>query len=193
MEDVRAVMDAVGSNRAVLFGVLDGACVCALFAATWPQRTAALILHGPFARGLPAKDYPWAWTEQRWQEDDERIKQSWGTDDYADEVLRYSAPTLYDDVDVRRWWAMFNRLTMSPGAALAFNRMMREIDIRQVLPTIQVPTLVLHRTDDAVANVDEGRAIADAIPAARFSELAGTDHPPWAGDQDAVLAEVENF
>jgi class 3 adenylate cyclase len=194
MDDVLAVLDDIGSERAALLGVLDGGSVGALFAATWPERTAALILHGAFARGLPAPpDYPWGWTEEQWQEDDEGIEQLWGTDAFSDTVIKYSTPSLAEDSTFRQWWSTQNRLSMSPGGALSFNRMMREIDLRHVLPSIQAPTLVLHRSDDGVTMVDEGRYVADNIPGARFSELAGNDHPPWAGDQQPVLAEVRRF
>ena len=193
MDDVLAVMGDVGSDRATLFGVLEGACVCSVFAATYPERTDALILHGAYARGLPAADYPWAWTEEHWREEDELIEHMWGTEAYSDQVLQYSVPSSANDPELRRWWANQNRLTMSPGAALALGRMQRELDLRRVLPLIQVPTLVTHRTGDQVARVEEGRYVAESIPGARFKELPGMDHPPWAGDQDAVLTEVERF
>jgi pimeloyl-ACP methyl ester carboxylesterase len=193
MDDVVSVMDHLEVDRATLFGVLEGAGVCAVTGATKPDRVEALILYGAFACGLPADDYPWAWTQEDWRTDMALIEEGWGTDRYADHVLRYSTPSLVGDLEFRRWWTAQLRLTMSPGAALALSRMQRDIDLREILRTIQVPALVLHRAGDPVVRVEEGRYVADAIPASTFVELAGTDHPPWAGDQDAIIAEVRRF
>lgn len=189
MDDVRAVMDAAGSERAVLFGISEGGPMCALFAATYPERTATLVIDGGYARALWAPDYPW------WQTVEQRnrylayLEQNWGTD----VLLDIRAPSLAHDEQFREWWSAFLRVSASPGAALALSNMNGTIDVRHVLPTIYVPTLVLHRAGDKVVTVEEGRYLAEHIPGARYVQMAGNDHLPFAGDQDAVLAEIEQF
>jgi len=189
MDDVRAVMDAVGSERAALFGFSEGGSMCALFAATYPKRTSALILFGAFAKRIWSPDYPWAPTPEERQRFFDAIEQGWGG--IVD--LETLAPSAAPDPQFRDWWSTYLRLGASPGAALAHARMNTEIDIRHVLGSIRVPTLVLHRTGDQDANVEEGRYIAARIPGARFVELPGSDHLPFVGDAEAVLAEVEVF
>lgn len=189
MDDVRAVMDAVGSERAALLGFSEGASMCALFAATYPKRTSALILFGAFAKRIWSPDYPWAPTPEERQKFFDAIEQGWGG--IVD--LESLAPSAAPDPQFREWWSTYLRLGASPGAALAHARMNTEIDIRHVLKTIRVPTLVLHRTGDQDANVEEGRYIAARIPGARFVELPGGDHLPFVGDAEAVLSEVEVF
>jgi len=187
MDDVRAVLDAAGSERAAVFGVSEGGNLGALFAATYPERTVALVTFGIFAKRLWSPDYPWAPTAERRQEEFELVEHDWASET---EVRKY-APSA--DATLVRAISTFFRHSASPGAALALLRMNTEIDIRHVLPSIRVPVLVLHRTGDTDANVEEGRWIASRIPAARFVELPGVDHLPWVGDQDTVLGEVEEF
>ncbi len=189
MDDVRAVMDAVGSERAALFGLSEGGSMCALFAATYPKRTSALILCGAFAKRIWSPDYPWAPTPEERQRFFDAIETGWGG--VVD--LETLAPNAADDPQFRDWWSTYLRLGASPGAALAHARMNTEIDIRHVLGTIRVPTLVLHRSGDQDAKVEEGRYIAAQIPGAKFVELPGRDHLPFVGDADAVLDEVEEF
>ena len=197
MDDIRAVMDAAGSERAVLFGVSEGVPMSALFAATYPERTSALILYGGFASNIRQPDYPWAppADEKRTQIDARArtIHRTWGTDEGTAEALGRFAPSMAGDESFRRWFATVMRLSVSPGAAIALSRMNAEIDIRHVLPAIRVPTLVLHRTGDREQHVDEGRYLARHIPGAKFVELPGDDHPSFIGDMDAVVDEIEEF
>lgn len=189
MDDVRAVMDAAGSERAALFGQSEGASMAILFAATYPERTAALITFGAFACRIWNPEYPWAPTPQQRQAFYDVIADDWGGEvDIAD-----LAPSLAGDETFKRWFSMYLRLSASPGSALALARMNTEIDVRDILSTIQVPTLVLHRTGDRDANIEEGKYIAARIPGAKFVELPGRDHLPYVGDQDAVLDEIEEF
>lgn len=189
MDDVRAVMEAVGSERAALFGFSEGGNLSALFAATFPERTAALVTFGVFAKRLYAPDYPWAPTPEQRAREYDVIGREWGGEmDVAD-----LAPSAADDPAFKRRLLDYFRRSASPGAAVALLRMNTEIDVRTVLPTIRVPTLALHRRGDREVHVEEGRWIAGRIPGARFVELPGEDHLPWAGDQDGVLDEVEEF
>jgi pimeloyl-ACP methyl ester carboxylesterase len=189
MDDVRAVLEAAGSPRAAIFGHSEGGNMSALFAATYPERTVALVTFGIFAKRLFSPDYPWAPTPEERQRSYELVEREWGRDmDLAD-----LAPSAADDEAFKRRLATYFRRSASPGAAVALLRMNTQIDIRDVLPSIRVPTLVMHRTGDRDARVEEGRWIASRIPGARFVELAGEDHLPWTGDQDAVLDEVEEF
>ena len=187
MDDVRTVLDAVGSERAALFGVSEGGNLSVLFAATYPERTVALVTFGIFAKRIWSPDYPWAPTPEKRQQEFDLVEREWAGEA---EVRKY-APTA--DAALVRQISTFFRRSASPGAALALLRMNTEIDSRHVLPSIRVPTLVLHRAGDMDAKVEEGRWIASRIPGARFVQLAGEDHLPWVGDQDAVLDEVEEF
>ena len=189
MDDVRAVMDAAGSERAALLGISEGAAMCALFAATFPERTAALIMYGSYAKRQWAPDYPWAPTPEQRQEFFDAIQQGWGG--VVD--LDMLAPSTAGDTAFREWWATYLQRSASPGAALALARMNTEIDIRNVLPAIRVPTLILHRTGDLDIDVGGARYMASVIPDATYVELPGGDHLVFAGDQDAVLAEIEQF
>jgi len=191
MDDVRAVMEAVGSERAVLFGQSEGGPMCALFAATYPARTAALIMFATFARRAWAPDYPWARTEAQRQQRCAEIESKWGQESALVSVS--SLPSLVGDPHFRQWYANYERFSASPGAALAIFLMNSAIDIRHILPAIRVPTLILHRSEDRSVHVEEGRYLAGRIPGAKFVELPGSDHDEWAGDSDAVLAEVEEF
>ena len=189
MDDVRAVMDAAGSERAALFGPSEGGPMSALFAATYPDRTSALILYATFASTIRDASYPWSMDPAERRTVIEAIPQQWGRGTYVDLL----APSLAGDERFRRWWARLERLGASPGAAMALRRMNGQIDIRDTLSVIRVPTLVLHRTGDLDTSIEEGRYLAAHIPGARFVELPGADHLPWAGNQDAILDEVEEF
>jgi pimeloyl-ACP methyl ester carboxylesterase len=187
MDDVRAVMDAVESERASLFGYSEGGPMCILFAATYPQRTSVLILYGTYAkRRDPDAEYPWAPTWKQRQAYAEEVEHTWG--DEAD--LGTMAPNA--DRAMIRWWRARARASASPGAARDLVLMNSQIDVRPVLATIQAPTLVVHRTGDRDSRVEEGRYIADHIPGARFVEVPGEDHVPWI-DSDQILDEVEEF
>jgi class 3 adenylate cyclase len=187
MGDVQAVMDAVGSERAALFGYSEGGPMCCLYAATFPERTSALVLYGTYAKRCePDDDYPWAvtWDERRAYA--AQLEREWGTDADLGTMIPNADPLM------RRWWAARARASASPGAARDLILMNSQIDVRDILPTISVPTLVLHRSGDLDSRVEEGRYIAERIPGARFVELAGDVHFPMI-DGDQVLDEVEEF
>ena len=181
MDDVRAVMDAAGSARAVLLGVSEGGPMCSLFAATYPEKTEALIMIGSYARRLRDADYPWGPTRDERDAFCRRLLDEWGGPVGSRNAPRRCA----GDPAFREWWAAYLRMGASPGAAVALTEMNAEIDVRNVLPSIRVPTLVLHRTGDRCLHVEEGRYLASRITGAEFVELPGDDHLPFAGDQEA--------
>ncbi|CAN5360116.1 hypothetical protein BH10ACI3_BH10ACI3_24650 [soil metagenome] len=189
MEDVHAVMDAVGSERAVLVGVSEGGPMCSLFAATYPERTAALVMIGTYAKRIRDDDYPWAPTEEQRKAFFELMQQEWG----GPVGIVERAPSMAEDEEFRQWWATYLRMGASPGAAVALTKMNAEIDVRGVLPLIQVPTLVIHRSDDMCLKAEEGRFVAAQIPGAKYVEFGGRDHLPFVGDQDEILDEIEHF
>ena len=189
LDDVRAVMEAVGSERAILLGVSEGGPMCSLFAATYPERTEALIMIGSYARRLRDDDYPWGPTREERDAFCQRIVDEWG----GPVGLEERAPSKIGDPAFREWWASYLRMGASPGAAIALTRMNAEIDIRGVLPSIKVPTLVLHRAGDRCLRVEEGQYLASHISGATFVKLEGDDHLPFVGDQDAMLNEIERF
>ena len=189
MEDVHAVMDAVGSTRAVLMGVSEGGPLCALFAATYPEHTTAIVMIGSYARRLRAPDYPWGPTAAERDEFCEMIINEWGGPVGIDE----RAPSRALDPEFRSWWSAYLRMGSSPGAAVALTRMNAQVDIRDVLPKIRVPSLVIHRTGDRLLKIEEGRYLASHIPGATMVELPGDDHLPFVGDQLAVLSAVDQF
>ncbi len=189
MDDVRAVLDAVGSEHAVLCGVSEGGPLCSLFAATYPEKVTALVMIGTYAKRIRDDDYPWAPTADERDHFFEEIRKYWGGPVGIDE----RAPTLAGDQKFREWWSTYLRMGASPGAALGLTQMNAEIDVRQVLPSIRVPALIIHRTEDDVCKVEEGRFMASQIPGAKMVELPGSDHLPFVGDQDAILDEIEEF
>jgi class 3 adenylate cyclase len=184
MDDVRAVMDAVGSERAALFGVSEGGAMSMLFAATYPARTRALVLYGSYGH-FPT----WVLPPAKFERFIELIQKGWGTG----ASLATFAPSKVSDERFKRWWSRFERLGASPSAAIALMRMNNEIDIRHVLPSIQVATLVLHRVGDLRVNVEAGRFLGASIPGAKYVELPGDDHVPWASDVDRLADEIEEF
>lgn len=188
MDDVRAVMDAAGSERAVLFGHSEGGPMCALFAAAYPQRTEGLVMYGSFAVRRRHPDYPWAPTTEERDERVRAIRAGWGGVVH----LPVLAPSVTDDAEFRDWWARFLRSSASPAAAAALTSMNSDVDVRAVLPTIAVPTLIVHRTGDRAADVRGARWMAEQIPGARYVELPGDDHLIWA-DPDPIFDVVEEF
>src|SRR5229473_905928 len=187
MDDVRAVLDAVGSESAALLGHSEGSSMSALFAATYPDRSRALVLVGAFAKRIRTDDYPWAPTLEERLATIEQVERTWG----AGFDLTDYAPD--EDPALLEWYSTCLRRSASPGAAAALLRMNSQIDTRHILPTIRIPTLVLTRTGDRDVTVDEGRWLAAQIPEARFVELSGDEHLLWAGDQDGLLDEIEEF
>lgn len=189
MDDVRIVMDAVKSERAVVFGVSEGGSMSMVFAASHPQRTLALVLYGTFAKRVWSPDYPWAPTadaRQRWYE---LLENGWGgkTD------FETLAPSLAQDEALTEWWSTYLRLGASPGAAMALARFNTQIDTRDVLAAIRVPTLVLHHIGDREVSVQEARYLAARIPGATLVELPGQDHLVYAGDIDRLADEIRRF
>jgi pimeloyl-ACP methyl ester carboxylesterase len=192
MDDVRAVLEEVGSSRAALFGHSEGGNMCVLFAATYPERTSALVTLGSFARRRdPDDDYPWAPTAENREETALDFERNWGH--LRPEDVEYYAPSRLGDDQFVRNLERYLRRSASPGAAAALLRMNSYIDVRDVLPTIRVPTLVLHRTGDHDVDVAEGRYLASKIPGARFVELPGDDHWISAGNPDEIADEIESF
>lgn len=189
MDDVRAVMDAVGSERAVLVGVSEGGPMCALFAATYPERTSGVVMFGTYAKRIWDADYPWAPTITVRNAFFDLVKRDWGTPVGIED----RAPSMAADPEFRRWWAEYLRMGASPSAAVALTKMNADIDVRDILPLVRVPTLVMHRSGDKCLKVEEGRYVAEKISGARFVELDGIDHLPFVGDQEEVLREIEDF
>jgi pimeloyl-ACP methyl ester carboxylesterase len=189
MQDVVAVLDAAGSDRAAVVGHSEGGNLAVLYAATHPERTIALVTLGIFASRIKSDDYPWAPTLEERERYIEEVEANWGTDADVDRL----APSASQDELFAKRLATYFRRSASPGAAAALLRVNSQIDIRNILETVRVPTLVIHHSGDRDARVEEGRWIASRIPDARFLELPGPDHLPWVGDQDRVLDAVEEF
>jgi class 3 adenylate cyclase len=187
MDDVRAVMDAAGSEQAALFGYSEGGPMCVVFAATYPERTRALVVYGTYAkRRDPDDDYPWAPTSDEREREARELEETWGED--------VDLSTMWPSADPAgaAWFQRRGRAALSPAGARDLILMNSKVDVRELLPTVQCPTLVLHRTADRDSTVDEGRYIAGRIPGARFVELGEGDHVPWF-DPDEILDEVEEF
>ena len=189
MDDVRAVMDAAGSKRAFLFGSSESGPLCALFAATYPERTEGLILGATAARFTRTEDYPWALPEESWKTFVQHCQKEWGTGVSA----RNFAPSRRADETFARSWARFERRAVSPSGIAKILAMIADTDVRHVLPSINVPTLVIHRTGDRATRVEGSRYLAEHITNARLVEVPGIDHYMWVGDSDAILDEVEQF
>ncbi len=188
-DDVLAVLETAGSERAAVMGHSEGGNLAVLYAATYPERVDALVTTGIFAKRRWSPDYPWAETPEQRERYIADLETRWGSDSDIERI----APSAARDPAFAKRLATYFRQSASPGDAAALLRMNTEIDIRAVLPTISVPTLVLHRTGDLDSNIEEGRWIASQIPGAKLVELPGNDHLPWVGDQDSVLDEVERF
>ena len=185
MDDVRAVMDAVGIKRAAIFGISEGGSLATLFAATHPERSQALIIYGGFAQFSS-----WIPTQEAMESLFQYIDKSWGS---GESWLNF-APTKEGDLAFQQWWGKFERLGASPGAVKTLMRMNSQIDITEILPSVNVPTLVIHRKDDTLVRVEAGRLLAERIPGAKYVELSGADHLPFVGENsDRILDEMEHF
>ncbi len=191
MDDVRAVMDAAGSERAALIGISEGGPMSILFAATYPERAWALALCGTFARERWAPDYPFGTRDEEARREDEEIERNWGSAEDAAAVAQSLAPSA--SPDDQQALATMIRQSASPGAALALNRMNHEIDVRNVLPAIRVPTLVLNREAEHPFTVQGSAYLAEHVPGARHIELPGADHAIFAGDWASYAQSLEEF
>ncbi|MDX6660768.1 MAG: hypothetical protein QOJ55_1590, partial [Solirubrobacteraceae bacterium] len=190
MDDVRAVMDAAGSERAALMGISEGVSMCILFAATHPDRTQALVAYGGMARATAADDYPWANPAPALVESTtELVGPHWG----EGASIEFAAPSQAHNPDTRAFFARLERSTASPGMLRSLVEMFLDIDVRDVVPAVQVPVLVLHRRHDRLVNVGNGRWLAEHLPDARLVELPGEDHTPWYQDADITIGEIEEF
>jgi pimeloyl-ACP methyl ester carboxylesterase len=193
VDDLRAVMDDASSRSGVLFGAQDGTAVCAMFGATYPDRVIGLVAYASSARGLWAADYPWAWSDEDWAEYLERVDRGWGTYAFAEEETRITWPDLGADPDWINRYARWMRMAAGPGDAAAIERTARDLDIRDILPRIQAPTLLIHRTGDEIEPVEQSRYMAERIPGARLVELPGRNHGWAEPNQDEVLDVVAQF
>lgn len=191
MDDVRAVLDAAGSQRVALFGISEGGPMSVLFAATYPERTSGLVLYGTIARGAWAPDYPWGSKPEN--EETEAWLEGWRKEWGGPYNVEVWAPSMEKDERFRQWWAKYLRLSASPAAVINIFRMNMTIDVRAILPTIHIPTLVLHRVGDRAINIEQGRFFAEHIPGAKFVELSGDDHLWWVGDSEAIVNEIQEF
>jgi pimeloyl-ACP methyl ester carboxylesterase len=190
MDDVRAVLDAVGSEGAVLLGVSEGGPMSMLFGATYPQRTEGLVLCGAEVKEETTDDWPWGeTTRERHEAAMGGVAERWGKGMSA----TYFWPSIGDDPRIREWMGRLQVSSTTPRTAEKFMRMAFEIDVRDVVPTLAVPTLVIHRTGDPVCHVENGRYLAKHIPGARYVELEGSDHVPWGAGSDEIVAEIQEF
>jgi len=190
-EDIRAVLDAAGSDRAVLFGASEGANMACLFAAMHPERTRSLMIWGGQARWTRTDDYPWGMLPKEYQKVVDGLRDEWPSIEY----LTGAGAGLGKDVDpkVLDWWLMFARASASPSAIVALEEMNMLIDTRDILPTIRVPTLVMNRTGDPVANVNAARDLATRIPGARFVEFPGNTHQMGEPELESIRRTIREF
>jgi pimeloyl-ACP methyl ester carboxylesterase/class 3 adenylate cyclase len=193
VDDLRAVMDAAQSDRAVLFGLEDGGMLAGIFAASHPDRTVALVLFAPWAKTLKTRDYPFGWSDAEQEEWERHLGTEWGTTAFTRWQFTVIAPGLEGDEALIQAFTRYWRACASPAAVKAIDAMQLEVDARPVLRSIHVPTLVMNRIDDRLDPVEEARFIAGAIPSARLVELPGAEHPPFLGDTDRVLDELHRF
>ena len=190
LDDIKAVLDAASSERAALLGQAEGGPMCVLFAATFPERTSALVLNASYAKRVRAPDYPWGLDEDSRDRILEGYSTRWGTERFG---LRALARSMDGDEQFRRWYTQACRFAGTPGSARAWFEAQMQIDIREVLPAIRVPTLVVHRVEDPVIPIQESLHLAEHLPGAKLVELPGADHFPFVGDTDGLVDEVEEF
>jgi pimeloyl-ACP methyl ester carboxylesterase len=190
MDDVRAVMDACGSKRAALLGVSEGGPMCALFAATYPERTAALITFGSYVKSRASPDYPWGRTDEEYAAFFDDIRRNWGEHPVG---LGARVPSKLRDEAFRQWWTNYLVRSATPKAVLALGAMNSQIDVRAALPVIGAPALIMHRTGDRALRVEGSRYMAQHVRGARLVEYPGDDHLPWTSDVEPVLSDIEEF
>jgi pimeloyl-ACP methyl ester carboxylesterase/class 3 adenylate cyclase len=189
IDDVRAVMDAIGSQRAALFGYSEGGSMCALFAATHPNRVQALIMMGTYARRGRAPDYPWAPAKEEILAWTETFPKIWGTPVGIDQ----RAPSVAQDLATRQWWARYLRMSASPATARALTEANLDIDIRSLLPSIRVPSLIMHSINDATIPYGAGEHLAQSIPGSKLVTLTSVDHVPFFDGAEEVIRCIEEF
>jgi pimeloyl-ACP methyl ester carboxylesterase/class 3 adenylate cyclase len=194
MDDLRAVMDAVGSERAAIMGVSEGGPMAALFAATYPERVAAAIFEGTSATFVRTDDHPWVWSrEEALRELEHWPWESWGSTEWADEYIRFFAPTMARDPTVRRWFQRWVRLGGTPGSHYALARMNLDMDVRSILPSVSVPTLVLHVEHEKAFDVRSAQYMAQHIPGSELVVIPGESHAWFAECAEPIADEVERF
>ncbi|HEX5610185.1 MAG TPA: adenylate/guanylate cyclase domain-containing protein [Solirubrobacterales bacterium] len=189
MDDLRAVIEAAGCERPAIFGISEGGPMSLMFAATYPRDVSSLVLHGSYARMLKAPDFPEGVPPEKFAHWRQRVRDEWGTP----VAMEMWAPSAVGDAGFERWWARLLRQGTSPAGATALMDLYTEIDVRSVLPAIDVPVLFLHRRDDRLIPARQSRYLAAHVPGARYVELSGNDHLPTVGDQDEMLDEMEEF
>jgi class 3 adenylate cyclase len=189
MDDVRAVMDAAGSERAALLGVSEGGPMCVLFAATYPDRTSALAIYGSYSHAGAAPEYDWTRSDESRAAFVRTIEEGWG----GTLGLAERAPSMVGVESFCKWWSSYLRHSASPRAAIALTAMNSQIDVRPLLPAVRVPTLILHRVGDNAMRVDEARYMADEIVDAKLVLLPGDDHLPWVGETEPLLEALHEF
>jgi class 3 adenylate cyclase len=189
MDDLRAVMDAAGSESASLFGTSEAGAMCLLFAATYPNRVRSVLTFGSYAKRIRSTDYPWAPTREEREAAYREIPATWGTTTGLEAVF----PSMIGNPAFEEWLGAYFRAAASPAAAVALLRMNSEAEIRAILPTVRVPALIMNRIEDGDVRVEEARYIASQIPGATLKLFPGADHVPWVGHQEDILGEIEEF
>jgi pimeloyl-ACP methyl ester carboxylesterase len=189
VNDLLAVLDAVGLERAVLLGSSEGGAAVTYFAALHPERVKALVLFAPLMVAVGDDDCPWAWTPEVWELFFDGLDEAWA----SGRGIELTNPSLADDAEALAWYARYFRLSASPSLVRALMRQNLDVDIRALLPTIQVPTLILHRSDEIWMSVEQSRYAASQIPGAQLVELVGTDHYIWEQNAELVVDEIEEF
>ncbi len=189
MDDVRAVMDAAGSEQAALFGSSEGGPMALLFAATYPERVSALVLYGSYAKSMNSDDYSAGVDPEIFEIGMQLMLEQWG----SGALIDVFSPSVREDREFLEWWGRYERQSASPGAAVAIQRLNAKLDVRPVLTAISAPTLIVYRAGEFVAHVGGSKYLAEHIPGAKFVELPGNDYHPYVGDQDAILDPIEEF
>ena len=189
MDDVRAVMDVAGSERAALFGSSEGGPMALLFAATYPDRVSSLVLYGSYAKAINSADYSSGVDLEVFEIGMQLMAEEWG----SCALIDVFSPSVRDNADFRAWWGRYERQSASPGAAVAIQRLNAELDVRPLLSAIKVPTLIVYRAGEFVADVEGSKYLAQHIAGASYVELPGVDYHPYVGDQDAILDPIEEF
>ena len=188
VDEVRAVLDAVGSETATIFGASEGGTLSVLFARAHPERARALILYGSWARRIACQGYPWGMHKAELHDLLDHMSSAWATGEWWT-----GPPVSLDDERHRRWWARYLRMSASPSMARDVIRMNASIDVRDALPDLQLPVLVLHRAADSWVDIGHARFLAAQLPCARYVELPDTDHRLWVGDTATILDEIRRF